>query len=170
MKSNALTLLQPAMIGKAVKTFDRTSGVMVIAVWAAALAFMGLAYFAVEQTVAARSAIATAQATEPVLPEIRQDDVPRGQVDGYIERVTKRYGSKVSVSNAAGELKISATTADAFSSWMGAISYLDTIAPDMTWTIKDFCVGPECKEGLMSVRLTAKKISFVAPTESDSGN
>lgn len=168
MKTGSLALLQPELVSRAMRSFDKASGFFVTVVWLAALTFMVLAYMSVQQTIVARQQMMSAQAAQPVLPEIRLDTVPAAQIDTYVQRVSKRYGStKLNISNAAGELRISSSAPDMFSNWMAATSYLDSIAPDITWTIKDFCVGPDCKDGLMSLRLSAQRISFVAPTNPD---
>ena len=152
---------------RAVKTFDRASGIIVLTVWGAALAFVGLAYLGIGQTIEARGKLAEAESAQPVLPVIAQEPIATPAIQDISDRLAKRYGDKIIFAPNGSQLHISATAPEIYTTWMEAVSYLDTISPDTQWTISQFCVGPECKDGLMSVTLDAQHISFTAPPPLD---
>ena len=155
--------LSPGLVARAAKTFDRASAFIVLTVWGAALAFMALAYVGVEQTLKARQNLAEAEAAIPVLPTIAQDPVPAPTLQQLADRLKKRLGDKVTLTPAASQLRITAALPENYNAWLSAISYVDTISADTQWSISQFCVGAECKDGLMSVTLNAQKVSFTAP-------
>jgi hypothetical protein len=50
-----------------------------------------------------------------------------------------------------------------FHEWLAAISYIDTISPELHWSFQEFCVG-DCKNTeLMHAILKGERISFEAP-------
>ncbi len=155
--------LSAGLMTRAMKTFDRASAFIVLTVWGAALAFSALAYVGVEQTIKARQNLAEAEAALPVLPTIAQDPVPAPTLQQLADRLKKRLGEKVTLTPTGSQLRISATLPESYNAWLSAISYVDTISADTQWSIKQFCVGLECKDGLMNVTLDAQKVSFTAP-------
>lgn len=167
MKNPFQPFLQTKIALQAVRTFDRASGIVVLIVWGAAIILMGLAYLSVQQTLHARQQIAQAQADQPSLPQFHEQPVDGQLLDTMTQKLIKRYGGKLTVTGSGGEIRMSGATADAYQSFLSAIAYLDTVTPDVSWKIKDFCVGSECKEGMMSVHLSGGKVGITDPTQQD---
>lgn len=170
-RSGVVPQLTTTLVSRAVATFDRASGFIVLTVWGAALAFMALAYIGVQQTIKARNQLVEAEASQPVLPTIAQTPVATSSLQQIADRMKKQLGDKVTVTPAGSQLKITAAKPDNYNYWLSAISYVDSASADTLWTIKDFCVGTECKDALMSVTLNAQTVSFTTPSsESDDGD
>lgn len=50
-----------------------------------------------------------------------------------------------------------------FHQWISALSYVDTMAPQFRWNIKEFCVGGCGTQGLMRAVVEGKKTAFSLP-------
>lgn len=163
MEYKTPTFLKSNIVNKALMTFDKASGLIVALIWGAAIAFMGLAYVSVEQVLNGRLETAKAEAAVPAIPTIQQEALGGTIVTDLAARLGKQYGVKLNFAASGADLRISTSAAEAYNTWVSAITYLDTISGDTTWGIKELCIGVECRDGLMTITLTGKKVSFGTP-------
>lgn len=163
MLSSNLPQLKMSIVSKALMAFDKATSVVVLIVWGAALLFTVLAYSSVQRSMNAREELAAAEASTPLTPRINTQPLPEANVAQIGERLQRRYGSQIQITQNAGKLQISAKDASAFTTWLTAVTYLDVIRPDIAWKIEDLCVGSACPNNVMGVSLVAQTVSFDVP-------
>ncbi len=159
-----MTLLSVDLLAKTLRSLDRTAMAMLIVSWCAAITMMGVALYTVSTAHRARQEAETAAALEPMVPTIKRATLTRKELDGFVERLRARY--KVVGINATPDnaLEISGAESAHFLDWLSAISYLDTVAPQVRWSIRDLCVGNECGSAtLMRALIIAERVTFQAP-------
>jgi len=152
-------------MSRAVQAFDKASAVIVAIVWGAAIFLMFLGYLGVHSAISAREQLATAEASTPGTPVISLDRLDGASVATLVDKLQKRYGNILTIKADKGSNKITivAKDAGAFSSWLTAVTYLDIIRPDVSWSIEDMCVGTKCKDGIMTGTFTAQTTKFQLP-------
>ncbi|MDX9690147.1 MAG: hypothetical protein RBT70_06745 [Alphaproteobacteria bacterium] len=157
-------ILSPAILTRAVRSFDKTVTLFVSVGWGAVIVVWILAIYTIHLSVTARSQLAEASAKEPSLPIIEKTSVPARQIEKVMERLKKKFPD-VTVSAARdSSVNIIGTEGSRFKSWMYALSYIEIISPEYYWEIKEMCVGAHCgANSLMKVVLTPQKIIFKAP-------
>lgn len=155
------------IVHKAMAAFDRVILVMVSVAWAAALAFSGLALYTSHLASKAKAQVEEAVAAKPALPVIQKKSLDRSGLEVYATKLSKRYNGINFSASQDSTLTVSAPDPDNFSNWLNSLGYLDTLTPDVTWEIKDICVGGECSAGgMMRITLQASRVTFAAPKTS----
>jgi hypothetical protein len=157
-------LLTTDLLAKTLRALDRTAMVMIIVSWSAAILMMGVALYTVSSAHHARQEADEAAAIEPLVPVIKRAALARKEMDGFVDRLRSRYKTVSINASPDNALEISGTDPNNFLDWLSALSYLDTIAPQMRWTIRDLCVGNECGgSALMRAAIIAERVTFQAP-------
>jgi len=157
-------IFRPALISKAMQTFDKATMVIVSMSWGGAVLLMLFALYTVNLSVTAKREVFEAAAMEPSLPRIITRKPEAAEITPLMDRMQKRFPDiAFSLSNDQS-LTVSAVDGAKFRTWLTVLSYIDTISPQYRWQMKDFCVGVQCKASSpMRAVLTAQKITFAAP-------
>ncbi len=164
MKRNTVLfskLLSPSLVGKALKTFDGATTVIVSVSWSGAVVLMLFALYTLNLSVTAKKQAVEAAAMEPSLPRIVTRPPEASEMKPIVERLQKRF-PEIGFSLAADQsLTVTAVDGARFRTWLTVLSYIDTISPQYRWQLKDFCVGVQCAATTpMKAILTAQKITF----------
>lgn len=166
MKKNAAfftKILNPVLIGKVVKTFDKATMVIVSVSWGGALALMLFALYTLNLSVSAKQQVVEAAAKEPSLPKIVTRPPEAAEIKPIVERLQKRFPDITFSLSADQSLTVTAVDGARFRTWLTVLSYIDTVSPQYRWQLKDFCVGAQCSAATpMRAILTAQKITFSA--------
>jgi len=160
---NLLTrVLSTRVLAKAILTFDRATAIVVGSCWAAALLVMFMALHEVHSAATARREAQEALAAEPVLPTITTGVVNAREGQAILDRLQHQFPElKITWENNQ-TLSIRTMEGSRFHQWVTAISYVDAMAPQIHWSLQEFCVG-HCDSDLMRATLTGQKISFALP-------
>ena len=162
-KSALIRALSPALIAKAILTFDRLTLLIVSICWATTIAVIIFTLFTINLSVSAQKAAEEALATEPTLPKINHSSVGGKELQTMIDRLQRRYPD-ISIAWQNNVLTVAAPNGGLYHQWLTAIGQIDTLYPQFHWAIKGFCVGKDCGgQSLMSVDLVGEKISFEMP-------
>lgn len=152
------------LLTKAVRALDRTAVVMIIVTWAAAVFMMGVALYTVSKAHYARQKAEEAAALEPLVPAMKHGVLARRDLERLTTRLKMRFRTVNINATPDNAVEISGTDAGAFLDWLSALSYLDTIAPQVRWSIRDLCIGSECGgASLMRAAIIAERVTFQAP-------
>ncbi|MBI1274022.1 MAG: hypothetical protein GC131_08060 [Alphaproteobacteria bacterium] len=153
--------LSADMVQRALMSLDRAALVIVGSTWGAAMVMVAIALYTVSLAKDASADLDMALAAEPSLPRLEQTSMEFEDTNKIVERLKKRYEGIVYETGKNGELLIKATNADSFSTWMASLSYLDTVAPDVRWSLAAMCIGAECQENhLMAATILGRRISY----------
>ncbi len=154
----------PVKIARAVSSLDKSTSVIVSTCWLAAFITMVLALVAVRGAVAYKKEAATAMAVDPVLPTISTALPTAREIEVLAERLQRQF-PEVKITSKVGQIEIRSGDGNQFHQWITAISYLDTMAPQYRWTIRDFCTGLCPGQQLMNAVLTGQKIVLSMPNQ-----
>lgn len=156
-------LLSPDYLGRAMRALDRATLVIIGVVWLGSILMMGIAIYTAVKAGKARQQTEEAAAVEPIVPQTSRAVVPRAELEKLADRLRNRF-DKVSF-NAMPDntLEIVSSEAGVYLDWLAAMSYLDTIAPQVRWAIRDLCVGSECGGALMRAAVTGERVTFKMP-------
>ncbi len=159
-------VLNPALINRALRTFDKATMVVVSATWGGAVLLMLFALYTVNLSVSAKKQVVEAAAREPSLPKIVTRKPESSEMNPLLERLQKRFPEiTFNLSNDLS-LTVSAVDGARFRTWLTVLSYIDTISPQFRWEMKEFCVGVQCKASVpMRAILAPKKITFTTASE-----
>jgi hypothetical protein len=157
-----LRTLSPKVMSKAMQSFDRATTVVVASCWSAALVAVIAAIYTLTLSVSAHHQTDAAMVAEPVLPRIVHKPMDIHSVQAMFDRMQHRM-PEVTFQVRGQDLAVVSMNGSAFHQWISALSYLDTISPDLHWSLEEFCVG-ECKNSeLMHAILKGERVSFEAP-------
>lgn len=159
-------IFDPALLSKAMQTFDKATMLIVSVCWGSALLLILFALYTVDLSVAARRQVVEAAATEPALPKIITQKPEAKEMTILFERLQKRFSDIAFGLGSDQALTVSAVDGGRFRTWLTVLSYIDTISPQYRWNIRELCVGAKCRGGApMRAVLEAKKITFEIPTQ-----
>ncbi|MEJ0062480.1 MAG: hypothetical protein WDO70_04595 [Alphaproteobacteria bacterium] len=167
---NISDLLSPLLIAKVLRSLDRTAMVMMIVAWSAAMGMMGIAIYTVKTAGRTSQQAEAAAALEPVVPTMQRTALPRADLEKLADRLASRYRGVSFVATPDNTLDIANSEPNNFMDWLASLSYLDTIAPEARWTIRDLCIGSECGQALMRARIVGERVTFKAPAQPDLEN
>lgn len=156
-------LVSPEYLGRAMRALDRATLVIIGVVWFSAILMMGIAIYTSVKANKARQQTEEAAAVEPIVPQTSRAVVSRAELEKLAERLRNRF-DKISF-NAMPDntLEITSSEAGLYLDWLAALSYLDTIAPQVRWAIRDLCVGSECGGTLMRAAVSGERVTFKMP-------
>lgn len=159
----AMRFFSPRIIAKAVSSLDKSMALVVSACWMAALVMLVLAAFSVHGAVSAKQEADKALVAEPVLPKISSAAISAREMQVLLGRVQSQF-PEVKFNIGANQL-VSVTCDDGnkFHQWISALSYIDTMAPQYKWTLKEFCVGACGTNNLMKAVVLGQKMVFSLP-------
>lgn len=155
--------LKARIATKAMQTFDRSTVIVVGACWGVAILMMLFAVYAVILSASTRRAAETAAASEPILPKAVHKPINAHDAQSLVDRLKRLYPDLTITLNNDGSVNMSTNDGPKFREWLIAVSYIDVMAPQFRWAIREFCVGKCSGAGLMHAVLTGEKISFEAP-------
>ncbi|MCL2505174.1 MAG: hypothetical protein FWE93_02840 [Alphaproteobacteria bacterium] len=162
-----ITLLKkafsPKTVLRAVATFDKSMLVIIASCWLCAIVAMGLATFAINGVVEWKSRTDKAILSEPIIPVMKSTPVGTRELADIEDRLRRQFPS-ISISRTTqggGMLVIKADKGELYQQWITAISYVDSIAGQYKWELKEFCVGA-CTggKGLMYAALSGYKVTI----------
>lgn len=149
---------------KAMRTLDRTALIMIMVTWVGALVMMGIALYTVSSANKARQLTEEAAAVEPIVPITQSAPVQRVELEKLAERLHNRFDRISFNAMPDNTLEIASTEAGNYLDWLTSLSYLDTIAPQIRWQVRDLCVGSECGSGaVMRAAVAGEKVNFKVP-------
>jgi len=162
-----LKAISPKMIGRAIRTFDRATVVVVGVCWGAALVMMAFALYAVSLSASTRHAADALAASEPSLPKIVHKAIEEREAKALADQLQRRYPTiNIGIGNDQ-LITITASDGNKFREWLNVLSYIDTISPQYRWSLRELCVGKCIGSALMRAALVGEKISFEAPQVPD---
>jgi hypothetical protein len=151
--------LSPRLVSKALNTLDRSTAVVIGVCWSAALVMMVLAFFAVHGAMSSRREAAEALAVEPSLPVISSVAMTKNEVQSIADRLQRQFPDIKFEAKSGQLLSIKSDDGLKFHQWITALSYIDTMAPQFRWTLKEFCTGTcGSGQGLMNALLSGQKM------------
>ncbi|HAX91746.1 MAG TPA: hypothetical protein DCY07_06020 [Rhodospirillaceae bacterium] len=154
-------LLSPRLLNKVIQTFDKGTMVIVASSWGVAVLLMSFALYTVHLSVTARRSAIEAAAQEPALPKLVARPPESKELMPIVERMKKRFPDITFNVSGDQSLTVSANEGPKFRTWLGVLSYIDTVSPQYRWQIKEFCVGMQCSAAMpMRAILIAQKITF----------
>lgn len=167
-----LTLLaSPELLGRAFKTLDRMAVAMMLTSWLGAAALMGFALYAANSASKARQAAEVAAAVEPIVPMLQRTTLPKAELEKYAALLRGRFAKIGFNALPDNGLEVASTEGQDYLEWLAALSYLDTLAPQVRWAVRDLCVGPECGAGaIMRAVVTGERVTFKLPAATESGS
>lgn len=166
MKLDAKLLLRafsPTRVVQAFNTLDKSMSVIVSTCWIAAFSTMILAIIAVRGAAAYKKEAASALAIDPVMPAISMSAPGAREIDSIVSKLQRQFPDIKITSKHGLAVEIRSNEGLQFHQWITAISYLDTMAPQYRWTIRDFCTGVCPGQMLMNAVLTGQKINMSLP-------
>ncbi|MBP7253436.1 MAG: hypothetical protein KBA75_08130 [Alphaproteobacteria bacterium] len=156
-------LLSPDYLGRAMRALDRATLVIIGVVWLGAILMMGIAIYTAVKANKARQLTEEAAAVEPIVPQTLRAVVPRAELEKLAERLRGRFDKISFNAMPDNSLEITSSEAGLYLDWLAALSYLDTIAPQVRWAIRDLCVGTECGGALMRAAVSGERVTFKMP-------
>lgn len=155
--------LSPSMLGKALRTFDRFTLLIVTVSWSTTIVVILFAIYTINLSSAAQKAAEEALVAEPALPKIVQTGVGGKELKSMIDGLQHRYPD-VTVNWDSGVLTLIGKDGSHYRSWLMAIGQIDTLYPQFHWKIHGFCVGTGCNSpNLMSIDLVGSQFAFEKP-------
>lgn len=160
-----LTMLaSPELMGRAFRTLDRVAVAMMLTSWLAAVVLMGFALYAANSAGKARQAAEVAAAVEPIVPVLQRVTLPKPELEKYAALLRGRFAKIGFNALPDNGLEVASTEGQDYLEWLAALSYLDTLAPQVRWSVRDLCVGPECGAGaIMRAIVTGERVTFKVP-------
>lgn len=158
-------MFAPAMLGKAIQSFDKATMLIVSACWGGAIVVMLFALYTISLSVTAKKQALEAAAMEPSLPRMVTRPPEAAEIKPIVERMQKRFSDITFTLGSDQTLTVTAVEGSKFRTWLTVLSYIDTVSPQYRWQIKEFCVGGICPSSIpMKAVLTAQKITFSVPS------
>lgn len=155
-------MLSPRIVAKALVLLDKSTAVVVGACWLSAVAALILAALAVHAAVDVKKEAASAIVAEPVLPQVSTNGITPKDTQAVVERLQRQFPDlKIEIDSAQGII-VKTDDGSRFHQWITALSYVDTMAPQYRWNLKDFCVG-KCGAELMRATVTGQRVAFSLP-------
>jgi len=159
--------LSPALMSKALRTFDRVTLLVVGISWAVTIAIMLLALYTIHLSVVAKKEAETALVAEPVLPLVKRTPVGGKEIQVMVERLQRRY-PEINVAFTNNAFTLDASNGSKYHTWLAALGQVDTLNPQFHWKIKEMCVGSMCgNQPLMSISMVGEKVAFETPSKDD---
>jgi hypothetical protein len=162
--SGLMKVFSPALVAKAMRSFDRATLAVAGICWGGALVMLAFAVYTVSLTVSSKRAAEQALATEPVLPVVSRGSIPPHDLQTMTDRLQHRFSDLKFGQSGTEGIEVSASDGGKFRDWLSSIDYVDTIAPQYHWTLREFCVG-KCTGTLMRAILVGERIAFAAPPQ-----
>ncbi|MFA5040939.1 MAG: hypothetical protein WC464_04825, partial [Bdellovibrionales bacterium] len=141
-----MRFVSPRIVSKALSTLDRSLAIVISASWTAAFVMIILAVLAVRSAVNSQREAAEAGAIEPDLPVITSIPISQREVQGIVDRLQRQFPDIHFDARQKQTLIVRSDDGLKFHQWITALSYIDTMAPQYRWTLRDFCTG-SCGSG-----------------------
>ncbi|MGB9153571.1 MAG: hypothetical protein WCD70_10850 [Alphaproteobacteria bacterium] len=158
-----LKFFSPRLVAKAVTTLDKSTSVVVSTCWCAALVTLILAVFSVHSAVTAKRDAAEALVAEPVLPKASSTPINPHEAQLILDRLQHQFPDIKFEMGSGGAIIIRSTDGAKFHEWITSLSYIDAMAPEFRWTLRDFCVGACPAQDLMKAVVAGQKTVFSLP-------
>ncbi len=157
--------LTARMVARAIASFDRSITVVVAVSWGAAIIMLFISLYTLSLTSSGKRAMIEAMAAEPILPQVVRTPITNDELVALVDKLKKRFPDiKIELLPGTG-IYVRSTDGTQFRQWMVALSYIDIMAPQFNWTLKDMCVGNSCSPDLMRATLSGEKVTFSAPVQ-----
>ena len=158
-----LSFFSPRIIAKAVTTLDKSTTFVVGSCWAAAFVILILAVFAVRGAVSAQKDAMSALVAEPVVPVAQKTSIDAHEVQVTMDRMQHQFPDVKIESGGNQSVIIRSNDGSRFHQWVAALSYVDSMSPQIHWTLNEFCVG-NCKgSDLMRAAVSGERVTFSLP-------
>jgi len=153
--------LSPRIATKALAALDKSTAVVVGICWLAALILLFLAVSEVHNAAAIKKEAAEAVAVEPVLPVATTTGLAGREGPLILERLQRQFPD-IKFDLDGNVIIVKSDDGSKFHLWITAISYIDTMAPQFRWNLRDLCVG-HCGSSLMAASITGQRVVFSLP-------
>lgn len=158
-----LKFLSPRLIAKAVTALDKSTSVIISTCWLAAFVILILAVFSVHSAVSAKREADAAQVAEPILPKVSNNPITPHDGQQILDRLQHQFPD-IKFEMSSGEaIVVKSEDGAKFHQWITALSYIDAMAPEFRWTLRDFCVGACAGQDIMKATVVAQKATFSLP-------
>jgi hypothetical protein len=159
-------IVSPRIVVRALMTLDKSTIVVVSTAWVVALVIIILAVFTVHNAISQKKLAEDADIAEPILPKANTSMITPRDQQIIMDRLQHQFPD-IKVDNEGGAtIAIRSPDGTKFHQWITAVSYVDAMAPQFRWTLKEFCVG-HCNQDLMKAVLTGQKVFFSLPERDD---
>ncbi len=159
----------PQRISTALRTLDKSTGLIVGICWLAAFAMIVLTAFSVRGTVLAKNEATKVLVAEPILPDSKTVPIAAVELQKIVDRLKRQFPDiKIEQKQTVkiGQMiEVKCDDGARFHEWITALSYIDTMAPQFRWTLREFCVGACSNRQLMSAIVTGQKTLLSAPRQ-----
>ncbi len=156
--------LSPRVVARALNALDRSTAIVISASWTAAMVMVILAVFAVRGAVYSQREAADASAIEPDLPIVTNTPISQQEMQSIVERLERQFPDIRFDARQKQTLVVKTDDGLKFHQWITALSYIDTMAPQFRWTMREFCTGIcGSGQGIMSAVLTGQKVVLSMP-------
>ena len=149
-------------VSKLASTFDRNMASILGISWGVALAIMVLAIYVTMMSASMRRAANNAMDVEPALPIINHGGVSPAEMQALMDRMAHRY-PELGFTLRDRAMTVTAVDGTRFRQWLNALSYVDTVSPQLHWTIQDLCVGKCSGSDPMRATVIAERVTFDVP-------
>ncbi len=158
-----LKFLSPQVISKAVTTLDKYTTIVVSACWAAALVILILAVFSVRGAVTAKKDADAALVAEPVVPSVQKAAIEARETQATMDRMARQFPDIKFEAGGSQSIVIKSVDGARYHEWVSALSYIDSMSPQIHWTLDELCVG-NCKgSDLMRAVVSGERLRFSLP-------
>ncbi|MDD3030097.1 MAG: hypothetical protein PHS57_07450 [Alphaproteobacteria bacterium] len=159
-----IRVFSPRVVYMAIKSFDRSTAVIIGLAWAVACLMLFFASLSIRGVVDSKREALLALAQEPVLPKITTAPIRLNNIEPILSRL-KRQFPEINIDQREGKfLTLRSNDGALFHQWISALSYIDSMTPEIRWDLREFCVGA-CGGGggLMSATLVGREVSISLP-------
>ena len=158
-----LKFLSPRIVAKAVMTTDKSTALVVSVCWAAAFVVLILAVYAVHGAASAKKDAEAALVAEPVLPVARTTPIGDSDVQVAVDRMQSQFPDIKFEAGPDHMVVIKSNDGARFHQWISALSYIDSMSPQLHWTLDSFCVGNCRGTEVMKATVAGVRITFSLP-------
>jgi len=161
--STLMKFFSPRVVAKVLASLDKSMALVVGACWAAASVMLILAVLAVHGAVSSKREAGAAIVAEPVLPKISSTPMNPREIQVLLDRLQRQFPDVKITVQQNQQVSISCSEGNKFHQWVSALSYIDTMASQYKWEIKEFCVGACGTNNLMKAVVAGQKTVFSLP-------
>lgn len=158
-----LKFLSPRLVAKAVTSLDKSTSVIISTCWLAALVTLILAVFSVHNAISAKKAASEALVAEPVLPKVTNTPINAREGQAILDRLQHQFPDIKFEMGPMESIVVKSEDGAKFHQWITALSYIDAMAPEFRWTLREFCVGACNGQDLMKAVVAGQKAAFSLP-------
>ncbi len=152
-------VFSPSTIARALTSFDRATGWLVILCWVAAFALLVMADIAVHKAASVKDEGSGTTAAETDIRVVSAALSP-DEIQSVYNRLQRAYATlKISLDDNQ-RIEIKSDDGGAFRQWVAALAAVEILAPQFHWRFDALCVGQCGERSLMSAVISGEKKDF----------